>query len=98
MAAAEKARAAGRCADVRDEAAEVLRLDPKNLLIRDLASCAAPSPTGRRSGRPPGADAPVRRSRPPTRGEAPRRAEAAKADGPDRLQRPRSPTPTTPTR
>jgi hypothetical protein len=35
--AAEKARTEGRCADVRSEAGQVLRLDPKNTLVRDLA-------------------------------------------------------------
>lgn len=37
MTAAEQARSEGRCADLRQEAAQVLRLDPKNMLIRDLA-------------------------------------------------------------
>ena len=82
ISAAEAARAEGRCADVRVEAGQVLRLDPKNLLIRDLARlCRA---------RPDLAAAvvarPVRTRQVSTitaadRGEAPRRAEASKSDG-----------------
>jgi ABC transport system ATP-binding/permease protein len=42
MSAAEKARAEGRCADLRVEASQVLRLDPKNTVARDLArTCRA---------------------------------------------------------
>jgi pSer/pThr/pTyr-binding forkhead associated (FHA) protein/tetratricopeptide (TPR) repeat protein len=37
LATAEKARAAGRCAEVRAEAQAVIRLDPNNLLVRDMA-------------------------------------------------------------
>jgi hypothetical protein len=37
MTAAEKDRAEGRCAEVRQEAAEVIRLEPHNQLIRDLS-------------------------------------------------------------
>ena len=40
--AAEKARSEGRCADMRVEAGQVLRLDPKNTAVRDLAkTCRA---------------------------------------------------------
>ncbi|HTB58694.1 MAG TPA: FHA domain-containing protein [Polyangia bacterium] len=37
MTAAEKDRADGRCAEVRQEALEVIRLEPHNQLIRDLS-------------------------------------------------------------
>ena len=36
MAAADKARAAGKCTEVKSEVAEVMRLEPRNLLARDL--------------------------------------------------------------
>ncbi len=82
MTAAEAARAEGRCADVRVEAGQVLRLDPKNLLIRDLAKLcrARPDLAAAAVARP------VRTRQVSTitaadRGEAPRRAEAGKSDG-----------------
>ncbi|HVT07906.1 MAG TPA: FHA domain-containing protein [Polyangia bacterium] len=82
MTAAEAARAEGRCADVRVEAAQVLRLDPKNLLIRDLSKLcrARPDLAAATVARP------VRTRQVSTitaadRGEAPRRPEAAKGDG-----------------
>ncbi|HVY37150.1 MAG TPA: FHA domain-containing protein [Polyangia bacterium] len=82
MTAAEAARAEGRCADVRVEAAQVLRLDPKNMLIRDLSKLcrARPELAAATVARP------VRTRQVSTitagdRGEAPRRAEAAKGDG-----------------
>ena len=42
MAAADKARAAGKCAEVRTEVAEVMRLEPRNLLARDLVRLCKP--------------------------------------------------------
>ena len=82
MTAAEAARAEGRCADVRVEAGQVLRLDPKNLLIRDLSRLcrARPDLAAAAVARP------VRTRQVSTitaadRGEAPRRAEAGKSDG-----------------
>jgi len=42
LAAAEKARAAGRCGDVRTETDEVLRLEPRNLLAKDIVRLCRP--------------------------------------------------------
>ncbi len=77
MTAAEQARSEGRCADLRQEAGQVLRLDPKNMLIRDLARLCRARPE--LAGTPA---APVRpaRTRPVvavTAGEPARHAEAA---------------------
>jgi pSer/pThr/pTyr-binding forkhead associated (FHA) protein len=49
LADAEKARAAGRCADVRDAADEVQQLDPKNALAAQLVRMckAKPEPVAR---------------------------------------------------
>ncbi|HEY6477296.1 MAG TPA: FHA domain-containing protein, partial [Polyangia bacterium] len=44
MAVAEKDRAEGRCAEVRQEAAEIIRVDPKNMLIRDLSRLCRAKP------------------------------------------------------
>ena len=41
MSAADKARAAGKCAEVRSEVAEVMRLEPRNLLARISCACAS---------------------------------------------------------
>jgi pSer/pThr/pTyr-binding forkhead associated (FHA) protein len=43
LAAAEQARAAGRCAEVRAEAAAVTRLDPKNPIARDVVRLCRPA-------------------------------------------------------
>jgi hypothetical protein len=53
MTVAEKDRADGRCAEVRQEAAEIIRLDPKNMLIRDLSRLcrAKPEPVAARPAR-----------------------------------------------
>ena len=42
MAAADKLRAAGKCAEVRTEVLEVMRLEPRNLLARDLVRLCKP--------------------------------------------------------
>ena len=42
MAAADKARTAGKCTEVKSEVAEVMRLEPRNLLARDLARLCKP--------------------------------------------------------
>ena len=42
MAAADKARSAGRCADVKTEVAEVIRLEPRNMMARDLVRLCRP--------------------------------------------------------
>ena len=44
MTVAEKDRAEGRCAEVRREAMEIIRLDPKNMLVRDLARLCRAKP------------------------------------------------------
>jgi pSer/pThr/pTyr-binding forkhead associated (FHA) protein len=79
---AERARAAGRCADVRAEAQAVIRLDPRNMVVRDMARLcrARPEPTvasGARSTRVRAAAAPVAE-----RTEAPRRTELARTEPP----------------
>jgi ABC transport system ATP-binding/permease protein len=79
---AEKARAAGRCADVRTEAQAVIRLDPRNMVVRDMARLcrARPEPTVASGGRPArtrAAAAPVAE-----RAEAPRRTELARTEPP----------------
>jgi pSer/pThr/pTyr-binding forkhead associated (FHA) protein len=53
MAVAEKDRADGRCAELRQEAAEIIRLDPKNLAIRDMSRLcrAKPEPVAARPSR-----------------------------------------------
>ena len=42
MSAADKARAAGKCAEVRTEVAEVMRLEPRNLVAKDLVRQCKP--------------------------------------------------------
>ncbi len=42
MAAADKLRAAGKCAEVRTEVLEVMRLEPRNLQARDLVRLCKP--------------------------------------------------------
>jgi len=53
MADIEKLRSEGRCADLRQEAAEIIRLDPKNTIIRDVARLcrAKPEPVAARPAR-----------------------------------------------
>ena len=80
MTAAEKDRAEGRCADVRQEAFEVIRLEPHNQLIRDLSASAGrvPSRSRRRLGsartRPVAASPAVERS------ESPRKSELTRTE------------------
>jgi hypothetical protein len=57
LASAEQARTAGRCADVRTEVAAVARLDPKNVVGRDMVRLCRPP-------RPEAAPAPVVAARP----------------------------------
>jgi ABC transport system ATP-binding/permease protein len=85
MTAAEKDRAEGRCAEVRVEAAEVIRLEPHNQLIRDLSRLcrARPEPVAAsRSARTRTvATAPaVERSESPARRSEPARTESARAE------------------
>jgi pSer/pThr/pTyr-binding forkhead associated (FHA) protein len=42
MAAADKARTAGRCAEVKTEVAEVIRLDPRNTIAREMVRLCRP--------------------------------------------------------
>jgi len=42
MAAADKARTAGRCAEVKVEVGEVIRLEPRNMMARDLVRLCRP--------------------------------------------------------
>jgi pSer/pThr/pTyr-binding forkhead associated (FHA) protein len=78
---AEKAGAAGRCAEVRTEAQAVIRLDPRNMLVRDMARLcrARPEATVVAAG---GRQARARASAAPAaeRAETPRRAETVRAE------------------
>jgi pSer/pThr/pTyr-binding forkhead associated (FHA) protein len=80
LAAAEQARATGRCADVRTEADEIEKLDPKNTLAKDLVRLcrAKPEPVAKAPARPRAvaAVAPAARAERPAE-KAPERAEAA---------------------
>jgi len=83
MTAAEKDRAEGRCAEVRQEAMEVIRLEPHNQLIRDLSRlCRArpePGVSSRSARTRQVAAAVVERSESPRRSE-PARAEPSRAE------------------
>jgi ABC transport system ATP-binding/permease protein len=94
LATAEKARAAGHCAEVRGEAQAVLRLDPRNMLVRDMARLcrARPEPAvvasaGRAEHARASAAPAAERAEPPRRGESaraePARAEAVAAAEPE---------------
>jgi hypothetical protein len=81
LAAAEKARAAGKCGDVRTETDEVLRLEPRNLLAKDIVRLcrprAEPAPiAAARPARVRPSAALVAENRP----EAPKRTEAPRAE------------------
>jgi pSer/pThr/pTyr-binding forkhead associated (FHA) protein len=79
LAAAEQARAAGRCADVRTEADEIEKLDPKNTLAKELVRLcrAKPEPVAKAARpRPVAAVASAARAERPTE-RAAERAEAA---------------------
>jgi hypothetical protein len=86
MTAAEKDRAEGRCAEVRQEALEVIRLEPHNQLIRDLSRLcrARPEPVAASSRaartRQVAAAPAVERSESPARRSEPTRAEPARAE------------------
>ena len=82
MAAADKARTAGRCADVRTEVAEIIRLDPRNTIAREMVRLCRP-PNGRG-----GAGAPVRGA--PGEAAPQRRRSTAAADAPRARRAPRS--------
>ena len=80
MTAAEKDRADGRCAEVRQEALEVIRLEPHNQLIRDLSRLcrARPEPVAAssRSARTRAAAASPAVERP----ESPRKSELTRTE------------------
>jgi pSer/pThr/pTyr-binding forkhead associated (FHA) protein len=80
MTAAEKDRAEGRCAEVRQEAFEVIRLEPHNQLIRDLSRLcrARPEPvaTSSRSARTRS----VAASPAVERSESPRKSELTRTE------------------
>jgi pSer/pThr/pTyr-binding forkhead associated (FHA) protein len=81
LADAEKARAAGRCADVRDAADDIQQLDPKNTLAAQLVRMCKnkPEPAARPTRtRAVAAVAPAARERPEKAPE--RAAEAAPAE------------------
>jgi ABC transport system ATP-binding/permease protein len=81
MAAADKARAAGKCAEVRSEVAEVMRLEPRNLLAKDLVRLCKPR---QEAPAPPVVARPARpRPSPPL----------AVAEAPSRPERPEAPAP-----
>jgi hypothetical protein len=83
MTAAEKDRADGRCADVRVEAAEVIRLDPKNMLIRDLSRLcrSKPEPSAARPARTRQvASAPAVEREAPARHTEPSRTEPSRPE------------------
>jgi pSer/pThr/pTyr-binding forkhead associated (FHA) protein len=98
MAAADKARTAGRCAEVKTEVAEVTRLDPRNTIAKEMIRLCRPRVEAAAvAPRPAPAAAPVVAARPakprpsPTfaateaaspRAEAPKRGEPAE-DAPD---------------
>jgi pSer/pThr/pTyr-binding forkhead associated (FHA) protein len=94
MAAADRARTAGQCADVKSEVAEIIRLEPRNTIAREMVRLCRPkavavAPVAARPARPrpsptlTATDAPARAERP----EPAKRAEAAAPaqgdDGPD---------------
>jgi hypothetical protein len=57
MAAADKARTAGQCAEVRTEVAEIIRIEPRNTIAREMVrlcrpKAAAAAPVAARPARP----------------------------------------------
>jgi ABC transport system ATP-binding/permease protein len=95
MAAADKARIAGRCAEVRTEVAEVTRLDPRNMMAKELVRLCRPKAEPTRvaavAPTPPVAARPAKpRPSPtfaatdaPSRPEPAKHAEPAGDEGPD---------------
>jgi len=80
LAAAEKARAAGRCGEVKSEADEIVRLDPRNVVVREIVRLCRARPE-------PAAAAPVRlakAARPNAALVAENRTEARRTDTPAR--------------
>ena len=91
MAAADKARTAGQCAEVRTEVTEIIRLDPRNTIAREMVrlcrppkAAAAPAPVAARPARPRPTPTTYAAADSPPRAEAPKPAAAAPAeDAPD---------------
>jgi pSer/pThr/pTyr-binding forkhead associated (FHA) protein len=84
MTAAEKDRAEGRCAEVRVEAAEVIRLEPKNQLIRDLSRLCRARPESVATAR--SARTRTVAAAAPAAVERPERSEPAKHSEPARTE------------
>jgi hypothetical protein len=90
MAAADKARTAGQCADVRTEVAEIIRLEPRNTIAREMIrlcrpkAAAAPAAVAARPARPRPTPTTFAAADSPPRAEAPKPAASAPAeDAPD---------------
>ena len=91
MAVADKARTAGQCAEVRTEVTEIIRLDPRNTIAREMVrlcrppkAAAAPAPVAARPARPRPTPTTYAAADSPPRAEAPKPAAAAPAeDAPD---------------
>ena len=92
MAAADKARTAGQCAEVRTEVAEIVRLDPRNTIAKEMVrlcrpkAAAAPPAVAARPAKPrptptlTATDAPPRAERPEPAKPAAAPAEDADPD------------------
>jgi hypothetical protein len=83
LAAAEKARAAGRCADVKVEADEIIKLDPRNMVVREMVRLcrARPEPAAPVAARPA-------RLRPTAALVAENRTDTRRTDAPARKPEP----------
>jgi pSer/pThr/pTyr-binding forkhead associated (FHA) protein len=83
LAAAEKARAAGRCAEVKGEADEIIKLDPRNMVVREMVRLcrARPEPAAPVAARPA-------RPRPTTALIADNRTDTRRTDAPARKPEP----------
>ena len=96
LSSAEQARSAGRCADVRTEAAAVARLDPKNTVGREMVRLCRPArpeaAAGPRRCGAPGA-LPRRARASPSPRSSPRRGPSAPLLAPRRPRRRPIPTP-----
>jgi pSer/pThr/pTyr-binding forkhead associated (FHA) protein len=95
MAAADRARTAGQCADVKTEVAEIVRLEPRNTIAREMVRLCRPAkavaavPVAARPAKPrpsptlTATDAPSRAERPEPVKHAEAAAPAPGDDGPD---------------
>ena len=98
MAAADKARAAGKCAEVRTEVAEVMRLEPRNLLAKDLVRLCKPKQelAVAKPVEGGGAAAAGRRAAGPTAPQRAARSGGGAVASPSRRRRGRAPSPRRP--